>query len=434
MRCGWIGILCIFGIMYYFVFTTPMVLDDFKYVMETGTFSNMFAAEYDQYFTRTGRSVAHLMTRVLVLSPDWLHHAAIPLFMVGIVISSIIIVHGISWKSQFKFINVFFIFALIWISTPGFGAAFLWTTGSANYSWTLFLVLFCMAQYRLLLDRRMSDDTAAPAWQSYFMPVLGICAGWTNENTGILACFFAIGVILYLRYNRKPVPMWAYVTAVAILLGFVMMMIAPGNFVRYSWPAFHAFREQPYMSRFVMFVSRTLHVFTYMWIPIAIVFAIVLAKDWNRSFFIRKSHVYGCIFLLFALMAIGALFFSPPPPLRAWTSISVFFILSAYSFLTPYLQKKRYYLLAALISLFAVISISHEAKGFYNNYDSVFLDRESLLKDKTKKEVVIPYFPYRSRYFFLEWEVEDAGSEAVGKIMADFYGKASVLLEERTNK
>lgn len=62
---------------------------------------------------------------------------------------------------------------------------------------------------------------------------LGLMSGWSNENMGPAGFCIAVLVIIYRRMIcKKGCPLWMYAGAAASLAGSVLVILAPGNFVR----------------------------------------------------------------------------------------------------------------------------------------------------------------------------------------------------------
>lgn len=63
-----------------------------------------------------------------------------------------------------------------------------------------------------------------------FIP--GILAGWTNENTAAAMLVIVIGFFIYYRSHKWAIPVWAIAGFTGAIIGFIIMIAAPGNFVR----------------------------------------------------------------------------------------------------------------------------------------------------------------------------------------------------------
>lgn len=182
--------VAILVVMAAFTWLTPWCTDDFSYSPESGSsLLDLLAAEKTQYFSWNGRSVAHFLLRALILGAGGLGTMLLPLVFVGSIFFLQILLWGSAWRERTRWWHPLLFFALLWSFTPNFGQAFLWRTGAANYSLTLFFGLLFLVPYRFLLDN------PAPQWRPLFgagLAAVALCAGWSNETTGptvlLLAC------------------------------------------------------------------------------------------------------------------------------------------------------------------------------------------------------------------------------------------------------
>ncbi len=114
-----------------------------------------------------------------------------------------------------------------WACTPHLAATCLWLTGSMNYLWVGTLQSLFVSNYA----RKYHDP-------SYKIPVvpaalLGLLAGWSTE-TGAGAAIMLTGMeILYAR-TRKESDTWMTAGFAGLMAGFLLLMLAPGNRVKYQ--------------------------------------------------------------------------------------------------------------------------------------------------------------------------------------------------------
>ena len=112
-----------------------------------------------------------------------------------------------------------------------------WQAGAANYLYiTVFILLFTFCYLREMSDRREAEgeQTQAkglPGITLWIIP-LGILAGWSNENMGPAVWLLSLAVIVINIHEKKKIPAWMILGNVFCLLGSIMVVVAPGNFVR----------------------------------------------------------------------------------------------------------------------------------------------------------------------------------------------------------
>lgn len=215
----------------------PLILDDYVYSFvyagdperRVSTLHDLFESQYNHYFMWGGRTIVHFIAQFLLsLKPIW-HDllnslAFISLMLMMYKISNL----GTSKKN----IAVFLIITILSsIMQPGFTATVLWITGSANYLWgTLIILLFLYPFYNYYITKQSKDSIV----KSIIFFILGIIAGWTNENMSIALCFLILFLLIIFKIQKIKIPKWTITSLFGLVLGCVIMLAAPGNYVRYE--------------------------------------------------------------------------------------------------------------------------------------------------------------------------------------------------------
>ncbi|MEM5667457.1 DUF6056 family protein [Enterococcus faecium] len=149
--------------------------------------------------TWTGRSVVHIIARVFLLMPKTVFNLVNPLIYVLLTV----LIYKITTKDKTEFhaFKYLMINVVIWLFIPTFGQTILWETGAANYLWggiIITSVLFIYHRYcyenKLLPFKSLGN--------AIIMVILGIVAGWCNENTSGGAVLIILGYI-YITYCKK---------------------------------------------------------------------------------------------------------------------------------------------------------------------------------------------------------------------------------------
>lgn len=211
---------------------TPWVVDDLGQLNGLPALNSIeqwIHHEWAFYFSWGGRIWGELFTLALLSVPK-------PIFnyinTIGYLIFTLLIYFNITGKfkislSIFIFVN-FSVFAFL----PGFGQDILWVSGTANYMWSSLLPLLFLAVWRFYSEQPQK-------WYGnplliFFMFVLGIMAGWANENVSI----GILGVLMiYLRmFKRREnnYPKFAIAGFIGTVLGTGLLWLAPGNFIRFA--------------------------------------------------------------------------------------------------------------------------------------------------------------------------------------------------------
>jgi hypothetical protein len=113
---------------------------------------------------------------------------------------------------------------------PQFGAMLFYRPFFGNYTTGLFLQLLWLVPYRLQL--------AAPrAWRVWWSPLLfvaGMAAGMCNEHVG--PAFIAAGAVVvgYCVKRGDGVKLWMLLGLAGLIVGYTLLMVAPGHAARYG--------------------------------------------------------------------------------------------------------------------------------------------------------------------------------------------------------
>ena len=202
-------------ILNFLVVTTS---DDLGYQINNGLI-DIFKREYVQYMTWTGRSVAHIIARIFLAMPKIIFDICNSICFVYF--TYLIYVHVTGSKKKDKPFLYSLIVLMVFLFEPLFGQTVLWETGSCNYLWTTTIVLSFLLPYRL-------ETKCNPI----LMFLIGIIAGWTNENTGGALVLMILLILGYRFYKKEKNSTWMYTGLIGSVVGFLVMVLAPGNKVR----------------------------------------------------------------------------------------------------------------------------------------------------------------------------------------------------------
>ena len=199
-----------FVLIFIFNVLTPMMTDDLFYsktVSEASGIGELFAQEYTQYMTWTGRSVCHMILRFFLLTDKMVFNVANSLVFV---LLTLLIYWNVEHKKKYDIPVYLLINLLLWMFGVVFRQTVLWETGACNYLWGSAIIMSFVTLYRYGLKRESASGQQSglkhPALWAVFLPVLGVLAGWCNENSsggGLLMVLLCLGFYLYER-KRQP--------------------------------------------------------------------------------------------------------------------------------------------------------------------------------------------------------------------------------------
>jgi len=234
-------VLCFVTIFLYELFT-PMLMDDMTYlsqVKKAGSIAGLLAQEKQQYLGWTGRSVAHMMLRLVMFADLHIFGGGRMTFNIissaVFTILSLLIYKNIQKTRKYDVLAYLLILLLVWMYGVSFAQTVLWETGACNYLFTTTIIMAFITYFRSSIEKSIAlDDTAKEkgVLKAVLMLIAGVLAGWCNENTsGGCLLFILILLAMYLKQGKK-LKIWMITGLVGNVAGLAIMVLAPGNALR----------------------------------------------------------------------------------------------------------------------------------------------------------------------------------------------------------
>lgn len=219
-------------------FLTPNMSDDIIYgdtVAKATSFFGLFAQEYEHYMTHSGRNVAHIILRIFLYSGNkaFFNLVGAAVF-VGL---GLLIYLNIDHRRSYDLRVYGAIAVLMWLFDPTISNTVFWETGACNYLFTGFIMMGYITLYRRNLKDHQNGGKDRGILFAVLMLVLGLLAGWCNENTSGGVIFFSMLMIFLTWLSKKNfsgVRLWMVTGLVGNLIGFALMILSPGNYSRAS--------------------------------------------------------------------------------------------------------------------------------------------------------------------------------------------------------
>jgi len=224
----------LFLYMYALNFMMPLHRDDYEYALIWGTYEriaawpDVFHSLYLHYFDHGGRMVAFLvLDSFLLMGKEWFDPFNAFLYVALMVLIYWHSQRSITWRFNPYILALIFLFC--WLGLPDFALVNIWMTGACVYLLTAVIILAFLLPYHFnFWEKPLLHDSYGAALGMF---AGGIVAGWTIENTAATMNLIIVGFIIY-AYKKKTVAKWMYSGFGGAVLGFVLLIIAPGNFVR----------------------------------------------------------------------------------------------------------------------------------------------------------------------------------------------------------
>lgn len=325
----YLSLLLTFLAFFLIEFNTPVHSDDFFYMQWGGV-----EAHIKHYFGWSGRLVSDLFsTLILSIRFQIIKSAIIAFFSIGVCYLLVAIPNRI-FNKKFSSLNFILISSLYWICSPNLGQTNFWVVGACNYLITTFFVALI-----LYLFISLKNSNSYIAYISLFL--VSLLSGCSNENI-CLALIYTL-LVICLTFKLQKIT-FNYKLASFVLLGVIIgscvLLLAPGNYVRLSDPAFDQWRDLSLFDKILFHLNRSIdyiYLFKYL-----LVFYIL---DICFLFF---SKSYGCLNRLFwsvtffssSLIALAVMIGSPSVPQRSYSGI-FFFLLLAFSVTSDVSQYKE---------------------------------------------------------------------------------------------
>ncbi len=295
---------------------TPLIADDYSYSLNIddeviSSIMDIIKYQWWHYFNWGGRTVAHSMAQFFLLLPKEIFS-----FLNAFMYTSLIYLIYIHVKGKNKEEKPIFLILIhlgLWFLLSAFGQTCLWLTGSCNYLWTsVFILLF------LFIIRRNSKDTIIKILAMF---LFGIICGWTNENTAFGLIIITLGILILNKINKKDFKKYQLSGLVGAVLGFILLILAPGNYVRSDILDENTFFLIKYGNRAleytVSFIEEALPLFILLIVLISIYI-------YNK----KKINKVVYLFILGGLLTNYAMVLSPTFPDRAYTGVIIFLLIA----------------------------------------------------------------------------------------------------------
>lgn len=238
-----------------FNYWTPMFSDDYTYgaeVHQAGSLADLIRQEHEQYMTWNGRSVVHLLLRISLAMPEILFKIVNSLAFVAL---TFLIYANVEGKKTCDSRLLVLITLLVWLFGVDFAQTVLWQTGACNYLWGMVLILSMLTLGRREYKRtagggRNQSKVLLTILKAALLCLLGVIAGWCNENTSGALVLVLLGLNLSLWIRKRQFSLPLTVGLAGSVIGLYLMVSAPGNANRAQYAEENYSGLAAYVARF----------------------------------------------------------------------------------------------------------------------------------------------------------------------------------------
>lgn len=204
----------------------PMTTDDIWYQTKLSSeepidsVTDIIESQVWHYFNWGGRSIAHGLLQLVLWAGEYV--ADIINVLATFVLTTVICIVAKGKKASWFLAAVGMLTGL----NANWLMSMYWQAGAANYLYiTIFVLGFLYCYVREDVDERL------PGISFWIIP-LGLLAGWSNENMGPMAWVLSVVAIGLQRFWKKKIHLWMVTGSISGLIGSLLVVLAPGNFVR----------------------------------------------------------------------------------------------------------------------------------------------------------------------------------------------------------
>ena len=237
----------LFLLFWFFNYCTPLIFDDYVYsyiwtagnmerplaesAQRINSFADILQSQWNHYFTWGGRAVAHILAQFFLWKGKNLFSFINTFCFILLLLEMQWIIDKGKISINFRTKDLFWLFSVLWLFSIMMGDIFVWLTLSCNYLWTTVIILAFLLAYEY--DFFYLTTNSFFYRHSFLMFLFGIIAGWTNEN---VPCFVSLllGYYTYNNYKAGNNINWQLTGLVGLIIGYVLLIAAPGNYVRYN--------------------------------------------------------------------------------------------------------------------------------------------------------------------------------------------------------
>lgn len=365
----------------------PIFGDDWGYSLVGGNtdqrITNLWeilVAQYHHYFYWGGRTVVHIIAQfLLMIDEKWTDVLnSLAYVSLTLIIYKIAVPQKPLYPSILIIINL-----LICFFHSAFGSTMLWITGSANYLWGTLIILVFLLPYVNELRRNSDNLKKDNILKNILFLGFGIIAGWTNENMGVALIFMLLLFIFTYKQQKTHIPKWAIFGLIGACIGCIMMLAAPGNFVRYDTSLDLTGQESSIITLLISRAGAAISGFYYFTLGLAFIFALTtilrgILGDEKKS----NNKSISIIFFAGAIVATLAMSASPIFPGRASYGINSLIIVAITLMLASFDFEIK--AIRRLVSGLAIFGLLFYAPDYYHGYKDL-TDGRAILNQRLAK-------------------------------------------------
>lgn len=291
-------------------------------VIRVSSWHDLWESQWSHYMTWSGRVVSHVLAQLFL----WWGKDVFNFFNA---LAGVVLIAEIYWciyrgniAEDFEVGTICWIFFVFWSFSPGFGPIYLWLTGSCNYLWTNILLLLFLIPFIHKYYFPIVKTTNEIVFNVYIFFV-GVFAGCTNENS-VCWIIAILALFIYWCIKKSVTEEWMYIGFIGILIGYSLLLFAPGNMERLyaeqngaNWVTAKVIKEHLIIFIMILFCQIFLWYF-------ALRSLVILRKINIQKLKIKQDILLVKILCVLAFGMTAIMILSPGFPLRSGFSGTIY--------------------------------------------------------------------------------------------------------------
>ncbi|MDL2214943.1 DUF6056 family protein [Dysgonomonas sp. OttesenSCG-928-M03] len=380
-------LLTVFIITFLLNYLYPLYADDWVYLMKmpenipVQNLMDILHTQYLHYFTTGGRIIVHIIAQIQLFIGAPYNDILNSVVYIVFTLLICFIAAGALRSRRFDLSLLLCVSLLLWLFIPTYGVTILNTTTSANYLWGTTIILCFIYPYTVYFRRIDSRDSTS---KTVVFFIAGIIAGWTNENMAVAMIFMILVILFMKKIKREEITRWSISGLIGAIIGCAVMLIAPGNYVRYAVEEERLSNTPRYLqSLYNMlggFYDNAL-IIVLLYFVVFFLYMYYIRKRSNKSIKNDRDLQLSLLFIITAAVATLAMIASPIFPTRAWFGIIAFIIVGFVILYANINNSGKFY---RIMNVFFV-------KQYYVYYDDlryihkITVERNIILEEKRRK-------------------------------------------------
>lgn len=338
----------IFGIAFITIYAynllTPYLSDDYAYLIDVRkahSLLDLVRQQYGEYLSNSGRVIGQFNVRLSLSVNKQIFNVVNSLMFTALIF---LIYENVQRKKKYDSFVLLTIISFLWLFSVEFGQTMLWICGACNYLWGSVIILLFITVYRKLLQNPERKHVVLGGIGMY---LLGVMAGWCNENTSggglVLVLLYSLNFWIDRRKEKKKAVYPFMITGIAgMCSGLFGMVMAPGVRKRSA-----TMSEGDEYTGIVGLLSRTYKVIVNMHdlflvlIVMTVLVLVLLSLQGKLKTFARIRTNDTVLFSLTFLATSFVLAIIPTPANRAFFGAGVFLMIACIQGIVDVKEQKE---------------------------------------------------------------------------------------------